>query len=301
MLQILDIYKEYPNEIINYLENNEVTINALFGGYKLQIIYDNNSNCIKYFDANNLKNAEIGNEITDIENLFIPGLNKVIEKINSKIDLVKQYKYILCEVNNKKVNLITVVDKNNNINKDLNKVAKIFEFNIAPILYKGKLKENTIEKFKNVFKEEIIKTDILNFILDNNTKSLIKELLFNINLIDKSNKKCLQLILPINNIETDLINNTFDNIDKENNKKIIKDIFYQFGEAKTDEEFIELIKDSKKYNKLINLSSKLPNLYYNIQEDAINENIKKLIKSKGSLMKKIYEHYILYNFLKYTK
>lgn len=287
MEQLVDLYNSNSEDFLDIISKNNVKIIGTHLSFKMQVIYNESRDCVTYHEANELS-LSVGPEITDIYKLFTKGLNETIVKIDKKKNVLKNYNYLLCELYDNEIYLISVIDKNNNIDKDINKVAKILGIKTAQVLFEGKLNKNKVELIKELVNNyslgpaEFFKS--VEKITGKKIETNILELIFNIFIKDK----CLQFTHKCFMGDADNIE-----IKPDENVKKLADIY---KESKTDEDFIKLIKNYKTYNKLYNIGVKINKNEYNIQESAISPEIRNLIKSKGNIVKKLYENYILINY-----
>lgn len=290
MKQLLDLYNEDTSKFLELFEKNNIKVIGCHKSFKLQIIYNEENDKLMYFDGSNLS-TNIGSEIQDIDKLFTKGLKKSIDYIESRKNILKNYNYLLCELYDNEIYLISIIDKNNNIDKDINKVCKSLNIKPAKIVFEGKLSNHQIQLLQSfiienslVSKEEFYK--FVEEIFSIKIKENILELIFNIFIKDKD--KCLQFIHGCSDINMEVEVTPNENI---------KELETIYKECKTNEDFIKLISNYKSYNKLVNIGARLKKNEYEIQEEAIPQEINSLIKEKGNIIKKLYENYILINYI----
>lgn len=295
MLSIVDLYNQNTEKFIDAL-SKEIELICIKGGTKVQIIYDNDSQSIKFYNGD-LYNTEIGNEIKHIDKLFTKGLKNAIDNLLSKESIIKQYKYILVEIYDNNIYLISVIDKNLNINKDIYKIAKSLNIKLFEQSFKGKLNKRQLDLIISLLNGNTFlgKTEFNGFIkelfnIDETKQISFNDLLFNLN-YDKSH---VQAIFSCSSERCDL--------DKTNPKKLQnKDVVLKLKECfegySTDDDFINLMNDPKQYNKLYNIGINLLNNDVNICLEALDERIKNIIKSKGKIVERLYENYVIINYI----
>lgn len=288
MKQLLDLYNEDTTKFLELFEKNNIKVIGCHKSFKLQIVYDEENDKLMYFDGSNLS-TNIGSEIKDIDKLFTKGLKKSIDYIESKKNIIKNYNYLLCELYNNEIYLISVIDKNNNVDKDINKICKSLNIKPAKIIFEGKFNNTQIHLLQGFIMENTLigKEEFYKFVeelFSIKIKENILELIFNIFIKDKD--KCLQFIHSCADINDEIVPD-------EN----IKELETIYKECKSDKDFIDLISNYKTYNKLVNIGVKLNKNKYQIQEEALSPEIISLIKQKGNIIKKLYENYVLINYI----
>lgn len=288
MKQLIDLYNEDTTKFLELFEKNNIKVISGHQSFKLQIIYNEENDKLMYFDGSNLS-TNIGSEIKDIDKLFTKGLKKSIDYIESKKNIIKNYNYLLCELYDNEIYLISVIDKNNKVDKDINKICKSLNIKPAKIIFEGKLNSHQIHLLQSFIIENtlISKEEFYKFaeeLFSIKVKENILELIFNIFIKDKD--KCLQFIHSCVDTNNEMVPN-------EN----IKELEIIYKECKSDKDFIDLISNYKTYNKLVNIGVKLTKNEYQIQEEALSPEIISLIKQKGNIVKKLYENYVLINYI----
>lgn len=288
MKQLIDLYNEDTTKFLELLEKNNIKVIGCHQSFKLQIVYDEENDKLMYFDGSNLS-TNIGSEIQDIDKLFTKGLKKSIDYIESKKNIIKNYNYLLCELYDNEIYLISVIDKNNKVDKDVNKLCKSLNIKSSKVIFEGKLNSHQIHLLQSFIMENtlICKEEYYKFveeIFSIKIKENILEIIFNIFIKDKD--KCLQFIHSCTDNNNEIVPN--DNI---------KELETIYKECKTDKDFIDLISNYKTYNKLVNIGVKLNRNEYQIQEEALSPEILSLIKQKGNIVKKLYENYVLINYI----
>ena len=288
MKTIIDLYHENPDKFLELCNKYNLKVTGCNNGFKLQVVYDKDTDEITFHNGENLS-ANIGKEIEDIDFKFVGGLKKSIDYLSTKKNIIKNYQYLLCEIYKEKIYLLTVIDKNNKIDKDIVKIAKSLGINgIDNIIFNGKLnksnislllefiEENTlvaIEEYNNFIKE-LFKVEL---------KNTYSEMIFNF----YNNDKCVQCVFSCINKDDY----------KEQNPEVIQSLSNIYKECKNDEDFIKLLSDYKTYNKLYNLGTKLNKNEYSICTESLSPEIKSFLKNKGNVVKNLYENYVIINYI----
>lgn len=288
MKNIIDLYHENPDKFLELCNKYNLKVTGCNNAFKLQVVYDKDTDEITFHNGENLS-ANIGKKIEDIDFKFVSGLKKSIDYLSTKKNIIKNYQYLLCEIYKEKIYLLTVIDKNNKIDKDIVKIAKSLGINgIDNIIFNGKLNKSNISLFL-----EFIEENTLVGIEEYN--NFIKEL-FNVELKNKysemifnfyDNDKCIQCVFSCVNKDDY----------KEQNPEVIQSLSNIYKESKNDEDFINLLSDYKTYNKLYNLGTKLNKNEYSICTESLSPKIKSFLKNKGNVVKKLYENYVIINYI----
>lgn len=288
MKNIIDLYHENPDKFLELCNKYNLKVTGCNNAFKLQVVYDKDTDEITFHNGENLS-ANIGKKIEDIDFKFVSGLKKSIDYLSTKKNIIKNYQYLLCEIYKEKIYLLTVIDKNNKIDKDIVKIAKSLGINgIDNIIFNGKLNKSNISLFL-----EFIEENTLVGIEEYN--NFIKEL-FNVELKNKysemifnfyDNDKCVQCVFSCVNKDDY----------KEQNPEVIQSLSNIYKESKNDEDFINLLSDYKTYNKLYNLGTKLNKNEYSICTESLSPEIKSFLKNKGNVVKKLYENYVIINYI----
>lgn len=295
MLNIIDLYNQNIEDFIDSL-SKDVELTCLKGGTNIQVIYDNETESVKFFNGD-LYNTKIGEEIKNIDKLFTNGLKKALDMLSTKTSIIKQYEYILLEVYNDNIYVISVIDKNLKINKDISKVAKILNVKIPEYSFKGKLSKYQKDLILGLVQENTLlgKEEFNGFIkqlfkIDESKNISFKDLLFNLDYLDSH----IQVVFSCLSENTDPNKREIKNVQ---NKDVILKLKECFEGYTTDEDFINLLSDYKTYNKLYNLGTKLNKNEYSICIESLNPEIATFIKKGGSIVKKLYENYVIINYI----
>ena len=155
MKQLIDLYNEDTTKFLELFEKNNITVIGCHQSFKLQIVYDEENDKLMYFDGSNLS-TNIGSEIQDIDKLFTKGLKKSIDYIESKKNIIKNYNYLLCELYDNEIYLISVIDKNNKVDKDVNKLCKSLNIKSSKVIFEGKLNSHQIHLLQSFIMENTL-------------------------------------------------------------------------------------------------------------------------------------------------
>lgn len=288
MKNIIDLYHENPDKFLELCNKYNLKVTGCNNGFKLQVVYDKDTDEITFHNGENLS-TNIGKKIEDIDFKFVSGLKKSIDYLSTKKNIIKNYQYLLCEIYKEKIYLLTVIDKNNKIDKDIVKIAKSLGINgIDNIIFNGKLNKSNISLFLEFIEENTLVgiEEYNNFIKELfkvELKNKYSEMIFNF----YDNDKCVQCVFSCVNKDDY----------KEQNPEVIQSLSNIYKESKNDEDFINLLSDYKTYNKLYNLGTKLNKNEYSICTESLSPEIKSFLKNKGNVVKKLYENYVIINYI----
>lgn len=287
MKTITDLYRENPDKFIDLCNKSNLNVIGCNNGFKLQVVYNKENDSLSFHNGENLSTM-IGKKISDMDIKFVDGLKKSIDYLTTKKNIIKNYLYFLFEINKDNISLITVIDKNNKADKDINKISKSLGIQPNDNIFNSKLNKESISL-------------LLGFIDENDSISIeeynkfIKEL-FNL----KSNKLYYEMIFNFY-YGNKCIQCIFSCVNKDDYKKqnpeVIQSLSDLYKECKTDEDFINLLSNYKTYNKLYNLGTKLNKNDYSICVESLSPEIKSLIKKKGLIIKNLYENYVIINYI----
>lgn len=288
MKNIIDLYHENPDKFLELCNKYNLKVTGCNNGFKLQVVYDKDTDEITFHNGENLS-TNIGKKIEDIDFKFVSGLKKSIDYLSTKKNIIKNYQYLLCEIYKEKIYLLTIIDKNNKIDKDIVKIAKSLGINgIDNIIFNGKLNKSNISLFLEFIEENTLVgiEEYNNFIKELfkvELKNKYSEMIFNF----YDNDKCVQCVFSCVNKDDY----------KEQNPEVIQSLSNIYKESKNDEDFINLLSDYKTYNKLYNLGTKLNKNEYSICTESLSPEIKSFLKNKGNVVKKLYENYVIINYI----
>lgn len=287
MKTIADLFHESPDKFIDLCNKSNLKVIACNNGFKLQVVYDEKNDSLSFYNGENLSTM-IGKKISDMDIKFIDGLKKSIDYLITKKNIIKNYLYLLFEINKDNIYLITVIDKNNQVDKDTSKISKSLGIKLNDNIFNGKLNKESISLLLGLIEENALLgiKEYNNFIKELfkvKYNKLYSEMIFNF----YYNNKCIQCISTCINKDDY----------QEQNPKVIQSLYNLYKECKTDEDFINLFSNYKTYNKLYNLGTKLNKNDYSICVESLSPEIKSLIKKKGSIIKNLYENYVIINYI----
>lgn len=288
MKTIIDLYHENPDKFIELCNKSNLKIIGCNNGFKLQVMYDDKNDSLSFHDGKDLS-LNIGKKIGDIDIKFIEGLKKSIDYLTTKKNVIKNYQYLLFELNKEKISLLTVIDKNNKIDKDVNKISKSLGINSNDnILFNGKFNKEMTSLLLGFIEENTLVgieeyNNFINELFKLKSNKLYSELIFNFYYDDK----CIQTVFSCINKDDY----------KEQNPEVIHSLSEIYKECKNDEDFINLLSDYKTYNKLYNLGTKLNKNEYSICIESLSPEIKSFLKNKSNVVKNLYENYVIINYI----
>lgn len=313
--------KEKDYTLYNDLIHSDVKITLKLDGKPFQITV-NDKNEIEYRGRSG-NTLDLGPLITNYDRLFSKPTNYAIEYFDKHKDLLNDYKFLVFEIVKDIIVLLYAVDKDNHIASDDNElynISKKLGIFPVPVLFNGKLSETQINSINDLLNNlnNIKEKDFVNIIynLFNEYKHFPKELFNNLDNIEgivlnfyKDNKTYQYKIVDYS--YTSGINEymKFKKEEREKNKNIYENLYKIFVEYLNNnliinkenqldilnENFYNMLSDSKLFNKLFNLGAQLPvnnKETYNIQLDYTSQDIKNLILKYGDPIKTVYEEYV---------
>jgi len=287
MKTIIDLYHESPDKFIDLCNKSNLKVIGCNNGFKLQVVYNEENDSLSFHNGENLS-AMIGKEIGDMDIKFVDGLKKSIDYLTTKKNIIKNYLYLLFEINKNNIYLITVIDKNNQVDKDTNKISKSLGIKPNDNIFNGKLNKESISLLLGFIDENpLVGIEEYNKFIKElfklKSNKLYSEMIFNF----YYDNKCIQCIFSCINKDDY----------QEQNPEVIRSLSNLYKECKTDEDFINLFSNYKTYNQLYNLGTKLNKNDYSICVESLSPEIKSLIKKKGSVIKNLYENYVIINYI----
>lgn len=314
---LIDTYIKNP-DYIKELLNKKVTISLKIDGSAFQIFYNKNEDKIEYHKRGG-SSSKLGPIIDEYTQLFTKHLNDAIDYFKDKQDLLKENKFYAIEIFNDMYILLTVIDNNDNVITDVDKIAKKLNIESLPILLNNEIlsednKENLISLMtldENTSNNEFIKLLKDIFGPGNYEKFLNGDEIEGIVLTWVENNKPLQF---------KIINPAFKTKHKEKQDKAkeeaLKDteklnelIECIYDKLKTvvkhrdnnwiknlDLNFLEMISDEKWVNKVKSIAKEITpntNKWFMLQMDRINKDIKSFLDKHGNEMKTVYEKYLM--------
>ena len=314
MEHLIDKYLKKP-EVVKELFQKEVSISLKVDGAAFQISCENGN--VTYHKRGG-SSKSLGPIIDEYTQLMRKNVNDAIKYFEPKKDILNKYKFYAIEMFNNSYILLTVIDNNDNIIDEPNKlkeIAKSLDIDCVPILFNGVLKSEQIdalismmtlasETTNDVYKKYL--TDIFGkgeyekFLNGDEVEGIV----LTWNLEDKIQQ--FKIINPA-------FKTRHDKEIKDGNEALKKEIeelteLYEFlyeqlekyGTYKSDnwienlnQNFLEII--DKEYSKIKEFDKTIqPKFkdFFTLQPDRVSKDIKELIDKYGDHMKFYYEKYL---------
>ena len=324
MEHFIDIYNKKkfgPNYCKGLLDSFGIKINLKVDGKPFQVLYNEETDELEWHGRSG-NETTIGPLIDDYTRLFSKPVNDAIAHIEPRKEVFKQYKFLTFEVIDKLLLLTAVVDKNDNFINDASEIQKIadkLDTDIMPTLWEGKFNDIQKESILQVISTGVVpeKQAFINWVttlfgsynqfpkkLISASEDFIEGIVFFFNIDgkiieykivdptyrqsmkDRDNQHAIErekrkeYYELVYNLLTDWLSK---NAKKLNSNQIIS----------LQKNFIELSKDKKIFNKLLENGKHLENNTsetYTIQVDRVLPEIKVLLKKDGC--KNVFELYM---------
>ena len=311
MEYLKDLYINKKEDFYKLL-SDKVKVSLKLDGTSFQVYYNDETDKIEYHKISK-DPKKIGPIIDNLSRLFIKSYNTAIDIINSHKDKISDYKILKFETFDDYIVLLSVVDKDNKIinnSKELEKISKELGCDYIPIIFDGQFSIDQQETISMIMKDsdsgdfrKIIKS-----LFEENENNIYKKYIDNIEgiVLDFYDKGKYKIIDPKSiSAYKDKLNLKKETKDKfkDITDEVIKIIVNwmennseKIGSTKWDSlnnNFYELIYDSKIYNKLFQLVSQIPPSGYIIQKNRISEKLYKKIESGGMPLQILYELYMI--------
>lgn len=320
MDHIQDVYKK-KSEMIEKIWNHLTKVNLKVDGKPFQVVYNEEEDELEYHGRSG-NETKVGPLIDDMSRLFSKPINDAIRHIENRVEIFKRYKFLTFEVINEILLLTAIITKDGEFINDPDKIdniAKELDTDVMPCLWKGKISEEQKEVLMQVISTNIVPTK------DEFIK-WVKELFgtydkFPKSLISRSEEfiEGLVFFYDVNGkvVEYKLVDPAYRNLVKDNQNKNkdeeiakkferIYNIFVDWSEdnVKTLDKnrirsiefnFIEMMKNTKIYNKLMNLGSGLTlsqSDSYFLQLDRVSDELRKEIKKHGNVYQLLFEKFV---------
>ncbi|MCH5167438.1 MAG: hypothetical protein J1F35_06035 [Erysipelotrichales bacterium] len=319
MEHIQDIYQKKPEYIKDLLLLDDIKINLKVDGKPFQVVYNDTTDEIE-FHGRSGNETKVGPLITDYDRYFSKAINDAIKHIESRIDIFKKYKFLTFEVIDNTLLLTAVIKKNGdfvNSASEIKKISNELETDVMPTLWEGKLNQKQKYSLLNIIEENVpTKKDFIDFIkklfdsYENFPKKLISAsdefiegivFFFNVDgkiveykLVDPSYRQSMKDRDNNNKLEREKNADKYEEIYNifldyvENNAEKLSDNRIHSIELN----YLNMMKDSKIYNKLINLGANIKinnNERYTVQLDRTTPELAKAINKHGKVYTTLYE------------
>lgn len=318
MEHLIDKYLKKP-EVVKDLFTKEVSISLKVDGAAFQISYDKENDSITYHKRGG-SSKSLGPIIDEYTQLMRKNINDAIDYFEEKKEVVKKYKFYAIEMFNDSYILLTVIDNDNNIIDDRNKleeISKSLDIDCVPILFEGKLNKEQIDSLMSMmtlepetsndtYKEYLTnifgKGDYQKFLVGDEVEGIV--LTWNIDNvisqykiinpafktrhdkeIKQGNEDYKKEIEEYINLY-ELIYETINKIGKHENDNWIKNLDANFINMINNEEF------KSKYEDIINTLQPKFKDFFTLQINKASKEIQDVIKEHGDNMKFLYEKYL---------
>ena len=294
MKNLVDLFNTNQELYDKFISSN-ITILSNVMGIDLHVYNDNGK--VKYALSSNSNNSESNYiEITDFEKLFVKNISKSLKELNNKEDLLKQYKYLQLKISDSKIYLISAISLTDEIVKNNENLSKELNFELLPVIFKGKLDTDQQDKLSSLIMENsmIDLSEFNNFI--NN--------LFNVKL---NNISGILLQSEINNKFIQYFVNCYIKYDEDiyKNDHIIKDKIKSFfnDEIKENidecnEYFLSKMHDPALHNKLMNICANYKEKIFIEMLEINNKELVSKLQRFGNNYKVIYKTFLENNLKK---
>ena len=318
MEHLIDKYLKKP-EIVKDLLTKEVSISLKVDGAAFQISYDKENDNITYHKRGG-SSKSLGPIIDEYTQLMRKNINDAIDYFETKKEAVKKYKFYAIEMFNDSYILLTVIDNDDNIIDDRNKleeISKSLGIDCVPILFEGKLSKEQIESLmsmmtlesdtsNDVYKEYLTnifgKGDYQKFLLGDEVEGIVLTWNINGNItqykiinpafktrhdkeIKQGNEDYKKEIEEYINLY-ELIYETINKIGKHENDNWIKNLDANFINMINNEEF------KSKYEDIIDTLQPKFKDFFTLQINKASKEIQDVIKEYDNNMKFLYEKYL---------
>lgn len=320
MDHIQDVYKK-KSEMIEKIWDHLTKVNLKVDGKPFQVVYNEEEDELEYHGRSG-NETKVGPLIDDMSRLFSKPINDAIRHIENRVEIFKRYKFLTFEVINEILLLTAIITKDGEFINDPDKIdsiAKELDTDVMPCLWKGKISEEQKEVLMQVISTDIVPTkdEFIKWVkelfgtYDKFPKSLIsrsEEFIEGLVFFYDVNGKVVEYKLVDPAYRNLVKDNQNKNKDEEITKKFegIYNIFVDWSEdnAKALDKnrirsiefnFIEMMKNTKIYNKLMNLGSGLTlsqSDSYFLQLDRISDELRKEIKKHGSVYQLLFEKFV---------
>lgn len=320
MDHIQDIYKKKP-QMIEKIWDNLTKVNLKVDGKPFQVVYNEDTDELEYHGRSG-NETKVGPLIDDMNRLFSKPINDAINHIEKRKDIFKDYKFLTFEVIGGILLLTAIITKDGkfiNNPDEILEISKKLETDVMPCLWEGKLSNDQKTILMDAISTDIIPTkgEFVEWV-----KSLFGSYSkFPKNLISRSEEfiEGLVFFYDVDGkiVEYKLVDPAYRNLVKNNQNKNkddetakkFKDIYNIFVDWSEENakaldsnrirsiefNFIEMMKNTKIYNKLMNIGSGLTinqSDSYFLQLDRVSDELRKLIKKHGNVYQLLFEKFV---------
>lgn len=294
MKNLIDLFNS-NQELYNKFISSNITILSNVMGIDLHVYNDNEK--VKYALSSNSNDSESNYiEITDFEKIFVKNISKSLKELNSKKDLLKQYKYLQLKISDNKIYLISAISLNDEIIEDNEKLSKELKFELLPVIFEGKLSVNQKDKLSSlIIENSMIDLSEFNNFINNLFNTKLKNI-SGILLQSKINNKFIQYFV-----------NCYLKYDEDiyKNDHIIKDKIKSFFNDETKENidecnkyFLDKMSNFALHNKLMNICANYKEKIFVEMLEINNKELVSKLQHFGNNYKVIYKTFLENNLKK---
>ena len=316
MEHLIDRYLKKP-EVIKELFTKEVSISLKVDGAAFQISCENDK--VTYHKRGG-SSKSLGPIIDEYTQLMRKNINDAIDYFDSKKEEIKKYKFYAIEMFNNSYILLTVIDNEDNIIDDRNKleeISKSLDIDCVPILFEGKLSSEQVESLlslmtlepetsNDIYKQYLTnifgKGDYQRFLVGDEVEGIV--LTWNIDNVISQYKIINPAFKTRHDKEIKQGNEDYKKEIEEyiNLYKLIYETINKIGKYKSDnwiknldENFINMVNNEDFKSKFDNIIKTLqPKFkdFFTLQINKASKEIQDVIKEYGDNMKFLYEKYL---------
>lgn len=314
---LVDKYLKKP-DYVKELFNKPVTISLKIDGSAFQIFYNKEEDKIEYHKRGG-SSSKLGPIIDEYTQLFTKHLNDAIDFFDTRKDVLKKNKFYAIEIFNEMYVLLNVIDNNDKVLTDVEKIAKELDIESLPILLQNKVLNNEAQ-------DDIISMCTLNDKTSNEDFVLLIKKIFGSGDYEKFLKGDEIEGIVMTWIENDkpiqykVINPAFKTRheveqkkakeeaekDTEQLNKLIESLYDRLSDVakyrddnwikNLDLNFLEMMTDPNWVQDVKNIAKEITpntNKWFILQINKVNKDIKKCLENNGDVTKIIYEKYLM--------
>lgn len=314
---LVDKYLKKP-DYVKELFNKPVTISLKIDGSAFQIFYNKEEDKIEYHKRGG-SSSKLGPIIDEYTQLFTKHLNDAIDFFDTRKDVLKKNKFYAIEIFNEMYVLLNVIDNNDKVLTDVEKIAKELDIESLPILLQNKVLNNEAQ-------DDIISMCTLDDKTSNEDFVLLIKKIFGSGDYEKFLKGDEIEGIVMTWIENDkpiqykVINPAFKTRheaeqkkakeeaekDTEQLNKLIESLYDRLSDVakyrddnwikNLDLNFLEMMTDPNWVQDVKNIAKEITpntNKWFMLQINKVNKDIKKCFENNGDVTKTIYEKYLM--------
>jgi len=314
---LVDKYLKKP-DYVKELFDKPVTVSLKIDGSAFQIFYNKEEDKIEYHKRGG-SSSKLGPIIDEYTQLFTKHLNDAIDFFDTKKDILKKNKFYAIEIFNGMYVLLNVIDNNDKVLTDVEKISKELDIESLPVLLQNKVLSNEAQD------------DIISMCtLDNKTSNEDFVLLIKKTFGPGDYEKFLNgdevegvVMTWIENdkpIQYKVINPAFKTRheaeqkkakeeaekDTEQLDKLIESLYDRLNDVakyrddnwikNLDLNFFEMCSDPNWLSDVKNIAKEITpntNKWFMLQMNKVSDIVKKLLSHNGDELKTIYEKYLM--------